>query len=46
MALKIARCESIETIIRKRQLFFTGGVARHTMERLASGVLLGTMDGG
>ena len=42
----MTRCESIETTIRERRLFFGGVVARQSKERLPSQVLIGTMAGG
>lgn len=45
-ALKQTRCESIETTIRKRRLFFAGAVARQPKGRLPSRVMFGTMTGG
>ena len=44
-ALKMTRCESIDTTIRKRRLFFAGGVARQSKERLPSRVMVGTIAG-
>ena len=41
-----ARCESVETTIRKRRLLFAGVVQRMTNERLARRVMFGTMTGG
>ena len=45
-ALKKARCESIETTIRKRRLFFAGAVVRQNEGRLPGRVMLGKMTGG
>ena len=45
-ALKKTRCESIETTIRKRRLFFAGAVARQNEGRLPHRVMFGTMAGG
>ena len=45
-AVKMTPCESIETTNCKRCLFFTGGVARQSVERRASRVMFGTMAGG
>ena len=44
-ALKMARCESVETTIRKRPLFSAGAVARQSKERMTSGVMFETMAG-
>ena len=38
--------KSIETTIRKRRLFFAGGVARQSKDQLPRGVMPGTIDGG
>ena len=38
-ALKKAQCESVETTIRKRRLFFAGVVQRTTNERLTHRVM-------
>ena len=45
-ALKIARCKSIGTTIRKRRQIFAGAVALQSKERLPSRVVFGTMAGG
>jgi hypothetical protein len=45
-ALKKTRCESIETTIRKRRLFFAGAVARQNEGRLPRRVMLGKLTGG
>ena len=45
-ALNLIRCESIETTIRKKRLFFAGGVARQSKERLCSRIMFETMVGG
>ena len=45
-ALKKARCESVETTIRKRRLLFAGAVQRMTNVRLTRRVMFGTMAGG
>ena len=44
-ALQMTRCESIETTIRERRLFFAGAVARQSKERLPSRATFGTMAG-
>ena len=44
-ALTTTSCESIETTIRKRRLFFAGNVARQSKERLPSRVMFGTIAG-
>ena len=44
--LKKARCESVETTIRKRRLLFGGAVHRTHNERLTRRVMFGTMAGG
>ncbi|MEP3868643.1 MAG: hypothetical protein ABJM32_09625, partial [Parasphingorhabdus sp.] len=45
-ALRITRCESIETTIRKRRLFFAGAVVRQHEGRLPSRLMFGTIAGG
>ena len=45
-APKLTRCEIIETTIRKRRLFFAGGVTRQSKERFPSRVMFWTMIGG
>ena len=45
-ALKKAKCESVETTIHKRRLFFSGAVQRTTNERLTHRVMFGTLAGG
>ena len=45
-ALKKPRCESIETTIRKRRLFFAGAVARQNAGRSPSRVMFAMMTGG
>ena len=45
-ALKMARCESNETTIRRRRLIFAGGVARQSKKRLPTRVMCGTIAGG
>ena len=45
-ALKMIRCEGIETNIRKRSLLSAGGVARQCKERLPGRGIFGTMAGG
>ena len=44
-ALKTAQCESVETIIRKRHLFFAEAVPRTSNEPLTHRVMFGTMVG-
>ena len=45
-ALKKAKCESIQTTIRKRRLLFVGVIQRAKPERLTRRVICGTMAGG
>ena len=45
-ALKMTRCKSIETTIRKRRLVFLGAEARPSKVRLPSQVMFGTIAGG
>ena len=45
-ALKKTRCETIETTIHKRRLFFAGAVTRQNEGRLPRRVILGKMTGG
>ena len=45
-ALKKARCERVETTIRRRRLLFAGAVQRTHDERLTRRVMFGTMVGG
>ena len=42
----MTRCENIKTTIRKRRLFFGGGLARQSKERLPNRVMFGTMADG
>ena len=45
-ALKKAKCESVQTTIRKRRLLFAGAVQRTQNEHLTRRVMFGTMAGG
>ena len=45
-ALKQTQCESVETAVRERRLFFAGVVAKNHNGRLPPRVMLGTLSGG
>ena len=45
-ALKQSQCDSVETVVRKRRLFFAGAVAKKHNGRLPCRVMFGALSGG